>query len=153
MPNSLRLALYEPEIAGNVGTILRMAACLDLPVDLIEPLGFAFSERALARSGMDYVAHARITRHIDWDAFAAAAPARIVLLTTKAATRIDQAEFCAGDTLLLGKESSGVPDHVHRRADLRVTIPLVPQRRSLNVAITAAMAIAEALRQIGGWPE
>ena len=105
----LRLALYQPEIAGNVGTILRLAACLNVPVDLIEPMGFAFSDRALARSGMDYLTQVDVTRHVDWAAFEASVPGRIVLLTTKGATRLPSARFEPGDTLLLGTESAGVP--------------------------------------------
>lgn len=148
----LRLALFEPDIAGNVGTILRMAACFDLGVDLIEPMGFAYGDRALARAGMDYAALARVTRHADWVSFAAQAQGRIVLLSTKGAVRIDEAVFRADDILLFGAESRGVPDHVHDRADMRVTIPLVPGRRSLNVAVSAAIAAGAALRQINGWP-
>ncbi len=149
----LRLALFEPDIAGNVGTILRMAACFDLGVDLIEPMGFAYGARAMARAGMDYTAFTRVTRHVDWDAFVTRACGRIVLLSTKGAVRIDDAMFCANDILLFGAESRGVPEHVHDRADLRVTIPLVPGRRSLNVAVSAAIATGEALRQIKGWPQ
>ncbi|MFM9827633.1 MAG: tRNA (cytidine(34)-2'-O)-methyltransferase [Sphingomonas sp.] len=152
-PSALHLALFQPDIAGNVGTILRLGACLGVPVDLIEPMGFAYSDRALARAGMDYAAQAAVTRHADWAAFEARVPGRIVLLTTRGATRLDAARFNLGDTLLLGAESSGVPDHVHARADLRVLIPLVSGRRSLNVAVAAAMVLGEALRQTGGWPQ
>lgn len=148
----IRLALFEPDIAGNVGTILRLAACVDVAVDLIEPMGFAWSDRKLARAGMDYAALAQVTRHVDWAAFERSVTGRIVLLTTRGAVRIDAATFAPGDVLLLGAESRGVPDDVHDRADLRVTIPLVPGRRSLNVAVAAAIATAEALRQIKGWP-
>jgi tRNA (cytidine/uridine-2'-O-)-methyltransferase len=147
----MRLALYEPDIAGNVGTILRLAACLGVGVDLIEPMGFAFSDRALARAGMDYAAQADVTRHADWAAFEAQ-PGRIVLLTTHGGVRLDEAAFQAGDTLLLGSESAGVPAHVHERADMRVRIPMQPGFRSLNVAVAGAMALGEALRQTGGWP-
>jgi len=147
----MRLALYEPDIAGNVGTILRLAACLGVAVDLIEPMGFAFSDRALARAGMDYAAEAEVTRHADWPAFEAQAK-RIVLLTTQGGVRLDEAHFEAGDTLLLGSESAGVPAHVHARADLRVRIPMRPGFRSLNIAVAGAMALGEALRQTGGWP-
>lgn len=153
MISRLRIALHQPDIAGNVGTILRLAACLDVGVDLIEPMGFAYGDRSLARAGMDYAAHADVTRHADWAAFEARLHGRIVLLSTRGATRIDQARFEPGDTLLFGAESSGVPQAVHDRADLTVNIPLVPGRRSLNVAVTAAMALGEALRQTRGWPE
>ena len=151
-PPPIRIALYQPDIAGNVGTILRMGACLGIAVDLIEPMGFAWSDRQLARAGMDYLSLGDVTRHVDWDTFMSAVTGRIVLLSTKGAVRIDAASFAPGDVLLLGAESSGVPDHVHDRADLRVTIPLVPGRRSLNVAVAAAIATGEALRQINGWP-
>ena len=153
MPPPIRIALYQPDIAGNVGTILRIGACLGVVVDLIEPMGFAWSDRKLARAGMDYLSLGDVTRHVDWSAFEAAVTGRIVLLSTKGAVRIDAATFAPGDVLLFGAESSGVPDHVHDRADLRVTIPLVPDRRSLNVAVAAAIATGEALRQIKGWPD
>lgn len=153
MTTALRLALYQPDIAGNVGTILRLGACLGLGVDLIEPMGFAYSDRALARAGMDYAPHAAVTRHADWAAFEQCVTGRIVLFTTAGATRLEAAEFAPRDILLFGSESGGVPPHVHARADLRVAIPLLPGRRSLNVAVAAAMVTGEALRQTGGWPE
>jgi tRNA (cytidine/uridine-2'-O-)-methyltransferase len=148
----MRIALFEPDIAGNVGTILRTAACLGAGVDLIEPMGFPWGERALARSGMDYAARAEVRRHADWEAFLAAAAGRIVLFTTRAAVRLDEARFLPGDILLFGAEGSGVPAHVHDRADLRVRIPLQPGMRSLNVAVSAGIGLAEALRQTKGWP-
>jgi tRNA (cytidine/uridine-2'-O-)-methyltransferase len=148
----MRLALFQPDIAGNVGTILRLGACLGVPVDLIEPMGFPWSDRALARAGMDYAARAEVRRHADWEAFAAQVPGRIVLLTTRGGTRLDEARFAPGDTLLLGSESAGAPDFVHDRADLALRIPLAPGFRSLNVAIAAGIALGEALRQTGGWP-
>ncbi|RIA37613.1 tRNA (cytidine/uridine-2'-O-)-methyltransferase [Hephaestia caeni] len=147
----MRLALYQPDIAGNVGTILRLAACLGVGVDLIEPMGFAFSDRALQRAGMDYAAQAEVTRHADWAAFEASAT-RIVLLTTEGGVRLDRARFAGADTLLLGSESAGVPRHVHDRADVRVRIPMRAGFRSLNIAVAGAMALGEALRQTGGWP-
>ena len=153
MPHRLRLALHEPDIAGNVGTILRLAACLDVGVDLIEPMGFAWSDRRLARAGMDYAAQVRVTRHVDWAAFEAGVTGRIMLLTTRGTTRIDAASFTPGDVLLLGAESRGVPQAVHDRADVTLNIPLVPGLRSLNVAVAAAIALGEALRQTRGWPE
>ena len=149
----MRFALYQPDIAGNVGTILRLAACLGVGVDLIEPMGFAWSDRALARAGMDYAAAATVVRHADWAAFEASARGRIVLLTTKGGVRLDQAAFMAGDILLLGSESRGVPAEVHARADLRVRIPMREGFRSLNVAVAGGIALGEALRQTGGWPE
>jgi tRNA (cytidine/uridine-2'-O-)-methyltransferase len=149
---AMRLALFEPDIAGNVGTLLRLSACLGIGVDLIEPMGFAWSDRALARAGMDYAAAAAVTRHADWAAFETSVMGRIVLLTTAGAAPLPQARFEAGDVLLLGSESRGVPAHVHDRADCRVRIPMRAGFRSLNVAVAGAIALGEALRQTGGWP-
>jgi tRNA (cytidine/uridine-2'-O-)-methyltransferase len=148
----MRLALFQPDIAGNVGTILRLGACLGVPVDLIEPMGFPWSDKALKRAAMDYGTHAEVRRHADWDAFVAQVPGRIVLLTTRGGTRLDAASFAPGDTLLLGSESAGAPELVHRRAELAVRIPLAPGFRSLNVAVAAGIALGEALRQTHGWP-
>jgi len=149
----MRIALYQPDIAGNVGTILRLAACLGVGVDLIEPMGFAFGDRAMARAGMDYADRADVARHADWAAFETGVVGRIVLLTTRGAPRMDETHFLAGDTLLFGSESAGVPPEVHARADLRVMIPMRPGFRSLNVAVSAAMVLGEAMRQTKGWPE
>ena len=148
----MRIALYQPDIAGNVGTILRLAACLGAGVDLIEPMGFAWSDKALARAGMDYATAAEVRRHVDWAAFEAAASGRIVLATTTGAVRLPQARFEPSDVLLFGSESAGVPPAVHARADLRVAIPMRAGLRSLNVAVSAGILLAEALRQTDGWP-
>lgn len=148
----MRIALHQPEIAGNVGTILRMAACFGVAVDLIEPMGFPWSDRALSRAGMDYARSAEVCRHADWQAFEARSGGRLVLLTTQGGTRLDAATFAADDILLFGSEGSGVPAAVHDRADLRVRIPLVAGMRSLNLAVAAGIALGEALRQTGGWP-
>ena len=148
----MRLALYQPDQAGNVGTILRLAACLGVPVDIIEPCGFPWSDRALKRAGMDYAEVANVARHAGWEEFAAALSDRLVLLTTKGAKRLDEARFESSDTLLLGSESAGVPSEVHGRADLRVRIPQVAGTRSLNIAVAGGIALAEALRQVKGWP-
>ncbi|HEU4959833.1 MAG TPA: TrmH family RNA methyltransferase [Sphingomonas sp.] len=148
----MRIALYQPDIAGNVGTILRLAACLGVAVDLIEPMGFAWSDRALARAGMDYAAGAEVVRHVDWTAFEAGTRGRLVLLTTSGGVRLDAARFAADDVLLLGSESAGVPRQVHDRADVRVRIPMRAGFRSLNVAVAAALALGEALRQTDSWP-
>jgi tRNA (cytidine/uridine-2'-O-)-methyltransferase len=148
----MRLALYQPDQAGNVGTILRLAACLATPVDIIEPCGFPWSDRALKRAGMDYVDLADMRRHVSWEEFERAVKGRIVLLTTRGATPLPAAAFEAGDTLLLGSESSGVPDEVHRRADLAVRIPQAAGTRSLNIAVAGGIALAEALRQTRSWP-
>ncbi|MBO9375355.1 tRNA (cytidine(34)-2'-O)-methyltransferase [Sphingomonas histidinilytica] len=149
----MRIALHQPDIAGNVGTILRMAACFGVPVDIIEPCGFPFSERALRRAGMDYAEAAEISRHADWEAFESRATGRIVLLTTAADLTLDKASFLPDDIVLLGSEGAGVPRPVHDRADLRVRIPMRPGFRSLNMAVSAGIALAEALRQTGGWPQ
>ena len=148
----MRIALYQPDQAGNVGTILRLAACLGAPVDIIEPCGFAFSDRALKRAGMDYAEMAQVTRHSGWEVFLGRTVGRIALFTTRGATRLDEARFEPGDVLLFGSESSGVPASVHQRADLRVRIPQVGDTRSLNIAVAAGIALAEALRQTDGWP-
>jgi tRNA (cytidine/uridine-2'-O-)-methyltransferase len=154
MPGPIRLALYEPDIAPNVGAILRLAACLDLAVDVIEPCGFVWSEPKLRRAGMDYLDRAAVVRHSSWARYLAdAAPKRLVLLTTKGAVPLPRFAFAPGDTLLLGRESAGVPDSVHARSDSRVAIPLAAGTRSLNVAIAAGIAAAEALRQLDAFPD
>lgn len=149
----MRLALFQPDQAGNVGTILRTAACLAVAVDIIEPCGFPWSDRALKRAGMDYREVAAVRRHADWEAFVAQTTGRLVLLTTAGDVRLDEARFGADDVLLMGSESAGVPAHVHQRAALRVRIPLAAGTRSLNIAVAAGIALAEALRQTNGWPE
>ena len=148
----MRIALYQPDIAGNVGAILRTAACLGLGVDLIEPMGFAWSDKALARAGMDYVGSVDVVRHADWDSFAAQVSGRIVLLTTRGAVRLHDAKFRNDDILLMGSEGAGVPDEVHARSDARVVIPMRAGMRSLNISVSAGIVAAEALRQTGGWP-
>ena len=149
----MRIALFQPEIAGNVGAVLRLAACLGAAVDLIEPMGFPWSDKSRKRSAMDYEAHVEIVRHADWDAFVAKLAARVILFTTKGGTRLHDAAFAPGDTLLFGSESAGAPDFVHARADLTVRIPLRPQVRSLNLGVSAGIGLAEALRQTKEWPE
>ncbi|GGB05044.1 tRNA (cytidine(34)-2'-O)-methyltransferase [Brucella endophytica] len=147
----LHIALYQPDIPGNTGTILRMAACLGIAVDVIEPAGFDISDRALKRAGMDYLEQAALTRHLDWAHFEAwrkRENRRLVLFSTKAAEPYTRFAFKPGDVLLFGRESSGVPDHVHESADARLLIPMVKNARSLNLALTAAMAAGEALRQL-----
>jgi tRNA (cytidine/uridine-2'-O-)-methyltransferase len=148
----MRLALHQPDQAGNVGTILRLAACLGVPVDVIEPCGFPWGDRALKRAGMDYAEIAGVTRHASWQDFEAKLDARLVLLTTAGDVRIDQAGFADGDVLLLGSESRGVPAEIHERAALRIRIPQVAGTRSLNIAVAAGIALAEALRQTKAWP-
>lgn len=149
----MRIALYQPDQAGNVGTILRLGACLGIGVDIIEPCGFPWGDKALKRAGMDYAELANVRRHQDWSAFEARLEGRLVLMTTKGALPLPDARFGAGDIILMGSESAGVPGPVHERADLRVRIPQAPGTRSLNIAVAAGIAIAEALRQTEGWPQ
>lgn len=148
----MRLALYQPDQAGNVGTILRLGACLDVAIDIIEPCGFPWADKALRRAGMDYAEIANVTRHGDWESFVASLAGRLVLLTTKGGTRLDEARFESDDTLLLGSESKGAPQSAHELADLRVRIAQVEGTRSLNIAVAAGIGLAEALRQTKRWP-
>ncbi len=152
----MRIALYQPEIAGNLGTILRTCACLDVSVDIIEPCGFPFSDRSLKRAGMDYFDHVDYTRHADWDAFRASVDSqesRIILLSSKAEASYFEFAYRKDDILLFGSEGSGVPLTVHEQCDGRITIPMRPGMRSLNLAVSAGMALGEALRQTGQFPE
>jgi len=147
----LRIALYQPDIAGNTGTILRFAACMGITVDIIEPAGFDLSDRNLRRAGMDYLEMAALTRHVDWDAFQQwriAQRRRLVLMTTKSALPYTDFAFGVADILLFGRESAGAPDKVHEAADARVTIPMPGGGRSLNLALSVAMATGEAMRQL-----
>lgn len=148
----MRLALFQPDQPGNVGAMVRLGACLGVPVDVIEPCGFPFSLRAVKRSALDYGEHADLSAHVDWAAFRAARPGRLVLLTTKGSVAHTAARFEPDDILLVGQESVGAPDHVHAAAVLRVRIPLAPGLRSLNVAVAAAMVLGEALRQTESYP-
>jgi len=148
----MRLALYQPDIPQNTGAILRLAACFGLPVDVIEPCGFAFDDRRMRRAGMDYLDHVELHRHRSWDAYRTARsgkPGRLVLLTTKAPVPYAEVRFEAADSLLLGRESAGVPEDVHVAADIRIRIPMRPGLRSLNVAMAAAIVAGEAMRQLG----
>ncbi|HEY1710403.1 MAG TPA: tRNA (cytidine(34)-2'-O)-methyltransferase [Rhizomicrobium sp.] len=152
----MRLALYEPDIPQNAGTLVRLAACLDIGIDIIEPCGFVFSEAGFRRAGMDYRDLAQITRHASWEAFhdshRRAGRGRLVLLTTKATHSYIDFVFAPDDTLLLGRESAGVPEIVHATADARLVIPLKAGLRSLNVAVAGAIVLGEALRQTKGFP-
>ncbi|WP_412178328.1 tRNA (cytidine(34)-2'-O)-methyltransferase [Rhizobium sp. PL01] len=151
--HSLRIALYQPDIPGNTGTILRLAACLGLAVDIIEPAGFDLSDKNLKRAGMDYIASVTLTRHVNWERFEEARleqGRRLVLASTKAAEPYTRFSFQPNDTLLFGRESAGVPDHVHDKADGRIIVPMVEGQRSLNVAMSVAMIAGEAIRQVNG---
>lgn len=149
----MRLALYQPDIAQNAGTILRLAACLGVSVDLIEPCGFPFDDRRLRRAGMDYLDQVDLTRHSSWQAYRnVERTGRLVLLTTRGDSVFPDVAFRPTDTLLLGQESAGAPDEVHAASNLRLRIPLLPGMRSINVALAAAMVLTEALRQTKGFP-
>ena len=148
----MRIALYQPEIPGNVGAILRLSACFGVSVDIIEPCGFIFSDARLRRAGMDYADHVAITRHSDWQAFRAATTARLILFSTKASAPLADAVFLPDDVLLFGQESAGVPDDVRATCDLSIRIPLAHGMRSLNIAVSAGIALHEALRQTGELP-
>lgn len=146
----MRLALYQPDIPQNAGTLMRMAACLDVPVDLIEPAGFDASDRNLRRAGLDYLDQLDLVRHVsfaDFDAARRAQGRRLVLATTRAAQPYTGFAFAPGDVLMVGRESAGVPEAVHALADARVLVPMRPGLRSLNVAVAAAMILGEALRR------
>lgn len=152
--SNIRIALYQPDIPGNTGTILRLAACLGAGVDIIEPAGFDISDRNLKRAGMDYIASAALVRHVNWERFEewrATTGRRLVLASTKAALPYTKVEYRPDDILLFGRESAGAPDHVHDKADERVLIPMVEGQRSINVAMSAAMITGEVLRQTF-WP-
>lgn len=150
-PRTMRIALFEPDIPQNAGTILRLAACLGLEAHIVEPTGFPATDRALRRAGMDYLDHVVLRRHDSWEAFEAwrrAEGLRLVLFTTRGATPYLDYRFRPDDVLMFGRESAGVPDKVHAAADARLVIPIRPGLRSLNVAMACAMAIGEALRQL-----
>jgi tRNA (cytidine/uridine-2'-O-)-methyltransferase len=149
----MRLALYQPDIPQNLGTILRLGACLAVPIDVIGPTGFPAGDRGLKRAGMDYADRAAMTQHISWQAFCDAEPSgRLVLITTKATALYHEFTFRPDDCLLFGSESRGVPDTVHDAADHRLRIPMTIGMRSLNVAVATAMVVGEALRQTGSLP-
>lgn len=149
----MRLALYQPDIPQNAGAVIRLCACLAVPLDVIEPAGFLFTARELRRAALDYAPLAEVVRHSSWEGFLASGPGRLVLLTTRASASYLDFRFSAADVLLLGRESAGAPEEVHRRADARLRIPLRPGARSLNVAVAAGMVLGEALRQTGGFHE
>jgi tRNA (cytidine/uridine-2'-O-)-methyltransferase len=149
----MRIALFEPDIPQNAAAIIRLGACLGVPVDIIEPCGFLFSDAGFRRAGMDYLELADVVRHRSWEAFFASRTGRIVLMTTRAAVSYTAFPFLESDIVLLGRESAGVPETVHQAADARLRIPLRPGLRSLNLALTAAMATGEGLRQTGGFPK
>ena len=149
----MHLALFEPDIPQNTGTILRLASCLGIPVDIIEPCGFVWSDRHLRRSGMDYLKRVEFRRYSSWSSFEASQRGRLLLITTDGDCTYTKFRFSKDDTLLLGRESAGVPDIIHRIADKRLRIPMKPGERALNVAMAAAMVAGEALRQTQSFPD
>ncbi len=149
----MRIALYEPEIAGNVGAVLRLGACLGAQVDLIEPMGFAWDDKRVRRTAMDYIDHVTVVRHASFDAFRATCAAqRLLLFTTKGSKSAYQFSFRSDDVLLFGKESAGVPAAIAESCDARLLIPIRPEVRSMNLATSAALALGEAMRQTGCLP-
>ncbi|MEM7279905.1 MAG: TrmH family RNA methyltransferase [Pseudomonadota bacterium] len=144
----MRLAAYQPDIAQNLGAMIRLSACFSTPLDIVEPCGFPLSIKALRRTAMDYADVADMTRHADWTAFRASTPGRVVLLTTRGDADLWDFDFRPGDTLLMGRETAGVPEDVHEAADARLMIPIAAATRSLNLATAAAIALAEATRQL-----
>jgi tRNA (cytidine/uridine-2'-O-)-methyltransferase len=149
----MRLALYEPDIPQNTGALLRLAACMGVGVDIIEPCGFVFDDRRLARVAMDYAGKVEMIRHSSWRTYLERPAGRRLLLTTKGDVAYADFRFRPGDTLLLGRESAGVPDEVHLRAEARIKVPMRDGCRSLNVALAAAIVLGEALRQTGELPK
>ncbi len=155
----MRLALFQPDIPQNTGTLLRLGACLDLPIDIIEPCGFIFNEKAMKRAGMDYLSMANYRRHNSWQDFLRYKEehsdeyGRIILLTTHASQPYTTFEFHPNDIILMGRESAGVPEAVHQIADARLLIPMNSKARSINVAVSAVMVVGEALRQTNLFPK
>lgn len=144
----MRLALFQPDIPQNVGACIRLGACFGVELHVIEPVGFQFDDRAMKRAALDYGPLGHMTRHPDWDAFQRdRAPGRLVLFTTKGATSLSDFTFEPDDVLLFGRETAGVPDHVHAAADARVFIPIRPETRSLNLSVSAGIGLWEGLRQ------
>ncbi len=151
----IRLILFQPDIPQNTGAVLRLGACFAVPIEIIEPCGFVWGDKRLKRAGMDYTAGVHLTRHLSWADFEESRKkdeGRLILFTTKADTLCHGFMFEPGDSLLFGQESGGVPDAVHQAADCRVCIPMAADARSLNLAQAAAIGVAEALRQTGGFP-
>ena len=149
----MRLALFEPEIAGNVGAVMRLGACMGVPVDLIEPMGFDWDDKRVRRTAMDYIDYVDVRRHPSFDRFRETVPGRLILFTTKGDRSPYQFSFEAEDVLLFGKESGGVPAEVAASAYARLRIPIREEVRSFNLAMSAALALGEALRQTGELPE
>jgi tRNA (cytidine/uridine-2'-O-)-methyltransferase len=149
----MRLCLYQPEIAGNVGAVMRLGACMGVPVDLIEPMGFDWDDRRVRRTAMDYIDHVEVTRHASFDEFRNAVPGRLILFTTKGQLSPYDFDFRKDDILMFGQESAGVPADVAAASDAKLRIPIRAEVRSFNLATSAALALGEALRQTNGLPK
>jgi tRNA (cytidine/uridine-2'-O-)-methyltransferase len=153
MKAPISLTLYQPDMPTNTGSLLRLGACLDVPLQIIEPCGFVWDDKKLKRVAMDYIDHARFRRFQDWDDFRTKGEhTRIILLSTKSSIPYTAFDFQPGDTLLLGRESAGVPDTIHEAVDGRVLIPMAAGARSLNIALSAAIVLGEAMRQLRLFP-
>ncbi|MDX9689988.1 MAG: tRNA (cytidine(34)-2'-O)-methyltransferase [Proteobacteria bacterium] len=153
MNDLLSLSLYQPDIPTNTGSLLRLGACLGVPLQIIEPCGFVWDDKKLKRVAMDYIDHATYRRYKDWQDFKEnGTQSRIVLLSTQSSIPYTAFTFQPGDTLLLGRESAGVPEEIHQSANARILIPMINGARSLNIALSAAVVLGEALRQLGGFP-
>lgn len=149
----MKVILYQPDIAQNLGAVMRLCACFDTPLEVIEPCGFPLTVKALRRTAMDYGAPEDLKRHKSWEAFCSAPQdGRLVLMTTKAQTRLQDFEFRPDDRLIFGRESAGAPESLHAKADARIIIPIAPEARSFNLATSASIALFEGLRQVGGLP-
>ena len=147
----MRLALFQPDIPQNVGACIRLSACFGVDLHVIEPVGFDFGDRSMKRAALDYGPLGHMTRHPDWDSFQRdRGPGRLVLFTTKGATPLTDFVFQPDDLLLFGRETAGVPDEVHAAADARVFIPIRAETRSLNLSVSAGIALWDAVRQTGG---
>ena len=152
----IRIVLFQPDIPQNVGAVLRLGACFNIAVDIVEPCGFVWDDKRLRRAGMDYTEKASLTRHSSWTDYRDQRPkmdGRMILFTTKAAVPYHTFSFAPGDQLVFGRESAGVPEEVHEAADARLVIPMALDTRSLNLAQSASIAAAEALRQLDQWPD
>jgi len=148
----MRLCLFEPEIAGNVGAVMRLGACMGVAVDLIEPMGFDWDDRRVRRTAMDYIDHVEVARHASFREFREKTPGRLILFTTKGVSSPYEFAFLPDDILIFGKESGGVPTEIANECDAKLRIPIQPDVRSFNLATSAALALGEALRQTGGLP-
>jgi tRNA (cytidine/uridine-2'-O-)-methyltransferase len=149
----IRLVLFQPDIPQNAGAMMRLAACMGVPLDLIEPCGFPFDDQRVRRAGMDYIGHLDMTRHASWERFRECEGGRLVLLTSSGDVAYPHFRFAPDDRILVGRESAGVPPEIHLRADARIRIPMRAGLRSINVAQAAAIGLAEALRQTGQFPD